>query len=48
LVLGFLALVVWLVPKLFRMAKRGFQSLRNRFRGVKPDHPAPTRTPQLS
>jgi hypothetical protein len=48
LVLGFLALVVWLVPRLFRMAKRGFQSLRNRFRGVKPDHPAPTGTPQLS
>jgi Domain of unknown function (DUF4126) len=48
LVLGFLALVVWLVPKLFRMAKRGFQALRNRFRGVKPDRPAPTGTPQLS
>jgi Domain of unknown function (DUF4126) len=48
LVLAFLATVVWLVPKLFRMAKRGFQALRNRLRGVKPDHPAPTGTPLLS
>jgi len=48
LVLIFVALVVWLVPKLFRMAKRGFQALRNRLRGVKPDQPAPTGTPQLS
>jgi hypothetical protein len=48
LVLAFLATVVWLVPKLFRMAKRGFQALRNRLRGVKPDHPAPSGTPQLS
>ena len=48
LVLSFLALVVWLVPRLFRMAKRGFLALRNRLRGVKPDHPAPTGTPQLS
>jgi len=48
LVLIFVALVVWLVPKLFRMAKRGFQALRNRLRGVKPDQSAPTGTPQLS
>ena len=48
LVLIFVALVVWLVPKLFKMAKRGFQALRNRLRGVKPDQPAPTGTPQLS
>jgi hypothetical protein len=46
LILIFLALVVWLVPKLFRVAKRGFQALRNRLRGVKPDHPAPTGSPQ--
>ena len=46
LVLSFLALVVWLVPKLLRLAKRGFQALRNRLRGVKPDHPAPTGSPQ--
>jgi hypothetical protein len=43
LVLTFLALVVWLVPKLLRFAKRGFQALRNRLRGVKPD---PTGSPQ--
>ena len=36
-VLSFLALVVWLVPKLFRLAKRGFQALRSRMRGTKPD-----------
>src|SRR5712692_2689524 len=48
LVLVFLALIVWLVPKLFRLAKRGFQALRNPLRGVKPDQPAPTGSPQLS
>ena len=41
LVLVFLALVVWLVPKIYRLAKRGFQALRNKMRGVKPDQPAP-------
>lgn len=46
LVLSFLAMVVWLVPKLFRLAKRGFQALRNRLRGIKPDQPAPTGWPQ--
>jgi hypothetical protein len=46
LVLGFLAVIIWLVPKLFRVARRGFRALRNRLRGVKPDHPAPTRSPQ--
>ena len=46
LVLSFLALVVWLVPKLFRIAKRGFQALRNRLRGVKPDHHPPAASPQ--
>ena len=46
LVLSFLALVVWLVPKLFRLAKRGFQALRTRLRGVEPDRPAPTGSPQ--
>jgi hypothetical protein len=45
LVLGFLALMVWLIPKLFRLAKRGFQALRVRLRRAKPDQPAPT--PQL-
>jgi hypothetical protein len=47
LVVSFLALVVWLVPKLYRLAKRGFHALRNRLRGVNPDHPAPTGSPQI-
>ena len=41
LVLVFLAAVAWLVPKIYRLAKRGFQALRNKMRGVKPDQPAP-------
>jgi len=41
LVSAFLALIVWLIPKIFRLAKRGFQALRNKMRGVKPDQPAP-------
>ena len=41
LVLVFLALVALLVPKIYRLAKRGFQALRNKMRGVKPDQPAP-------
>jgi hypothetical protein len=40
LVAVFLALVVWLVPKLFRLAKSGFQMLRSRL-GGKPS-PGPT------
>jgi len=47
LIVSFMVLVVWLVPKLFRLAKRGFQTLRDRLRGVKPDHPAPTGSPQI-
>ena len=47
LIVCFLALVVWLVPKLLRLAKRGLQALRDRLRGVKPDQPAPTGSPQL-
>jgi uncharacterized protein DUF4126 len=47
LVLVFLALVVWLVPKIFRFVKRGFQALRNRMRGIKPDQPASTGPPAL-
>jgi hypothetical protein len=46
LVLSFLAIVVWLVPKLFRLARRGFQALRARLRGVKSDHAPPTGSPQ--
>jgi hypothetical protein len=47
LVLVFLALVVWLVPKIFRFVKRGFQALRDRMRGIKPDQPASTDPPAL-
>lgn len=36
----FMALVIWLVPKFFRAAKRGFQALRDKIRGGKPDHGA--------
>jgi hypothetical protein len=38
----FVALCVWLVPKLFRLAKRGLAALRDKIRGVKPDQSAPT------
>jgi Domain of unknown function (DUF4126) len=47
LVLVFLALVIWLVPKIFRFVKRGFHALRNRMRGIKPDQPASTDPPAL-
>lgn len=33
----FLALAIWLIPKIYRLAKRGFQALRARLRGAKPD-----------
>lgn len=33
LVIGFTAFAAWLIPRLFRLAKRGFQSLRARLRG---------------
>jgi hypothetical protein len=46
LVLIFLALMVWLVPKIFRLAMRGFAALRNRLGGIKPGR-ATTGTPQL-
>jgi Domain of unknown function (DUF4126) len=42
LVLVFLGLVVWLVPKILRLAKRGFQALRDKMRGAKPDQPTPS------
>ena len=41
LVLAFLAVVAWLVPKIYRLAKSGFRALRDKMRGVKPDRPAP-------
>lgn len=36
LVAGFTALAAWLIPKIFRLAKRGFQALRARLRGERP------------
>lgn len=42
LVLTFLALVVWIVPKIFHYAKKGLNALRNKLRGSKPDEPAPS------
>jgi len=36
LVVGFTALAAWLIPKIFRLAKRGFQALRARLRGERP------------
>ena len=47
IVFTFLPFVVWLAPKLFRLAKRGFQALRNRMRGVKADPSASSSSPQL-
>ncbi|MSP41177.1 MAG: DUF4126 domain-containing protein [Deltaproteobacteria bacterium] len=44
LLAGFIALIIWLAPKIFRLAKRGFQALRNKIGGVKPDQPAPSGT----
>jgi hypothetical protein len=47
LIFTFLALVIWLVPKIFRAAKRGFQALRDKIRGDRPDRTTPTgSTPQ--
>jgi len=43
----FVALCIWLVPKIFRLAKRGFIALRDKLRGVKPGPSATTgSTPQ--
>jgi Domain of unknown function (DUF4126) len=39
-VIGFVGLGVWLMPKIFRLAKRGFQALRVRLGGSKPDRTA--------
>ena len=41
LVLTFLAIVAWLLPKIYRLAKTGFQALRDKMRGAKPDQRAP-------
>jgi hypothetical protein len=45
LVFVFLALMIWIVPRIFRFAKRGFTMLRNRLGGIKPGQ-ASTSTPQ--
>jgi hypothetical protein len=45
LVFVFLALMIWIVPRIFRFAKRGFAMLRNRLGGIKPGQ-ATTSTPQ--
>ena len=44
-VIGFVGLGVWLMPKIFRLAKRGFQALRVRLDGSKPDRTAPSAGP---
>jgi hypothetical protein len=46
-VLVFLALAVWLMPKIFQFVKCGFQALRDRMRAVKPDQPTSTNPPAL-
>jgi hypothetical protein len=47
LVLLFLAIVVWLVPKMFRTAKRGFQGLRNRLRESRSGRSSASGSPQI-
>lgn len=44
-VVAFVGLGVWIVPKVFRLAKRGFQALRDRLSGSKPDQTAPNAGP---
>lgn len=38
----FVASIAWLVPKLYRLARRGLQTLRAKMRGSKPDESAPS------
>jgi hypothetical protein len=45
LVLAFVVVIVWLTPKIFRLAKRGFEALRAKIRG-KRDQP-PQRDPTI-
>lgn len=40
LLLTFLVSIVWLAPKIYRLAKRGFQALRAKMRGGRPDQSA--------
>lgn len=45
LVVAFVGLGIWIVPKIFRLAKRGFQALRDRMRGIKRDQTSTTTGP---
>lgn len=47
MVLVFVGLTIWLVPKVFRKAKQGFKALRSRLGGPKPNPPAAAGTAQL-
>jgi Domain of unknown function (DUF4126) len=47
LVAAFIILVIWLMPNLLRLARGGFQALRSRLRGIKPNH-SPSGSPQTS
>ncbi len=50
-VLGFTALAFWLIPRLFRLAKKGFQAIRARLRGDPPNgvvRPSPSIPSSLS
>lgn len=40
LIVAFVGLGFWIAPKVFRLAKRGFQALRNRMRAAKPEQTA--------
>jgi len=42
LIVAFVGLGIWIMPKIFRLAKRGFQVLCNRMRGGKTNHTSPT------
>jgi hypothetical protein len=48
LLFGFLVLVGWLIPKLFRLAKLGFQALRTRLGGARPGPTSPSSSPQIN
>ena len=42
LILTFVGVMIWLAPKLYRLAKRGLQALRSKIRGSKADPSAPS------
>jgi hypothetical protein len=47
MVLVFVGLTIWLVPKIFRKAKQGFKALRSRLGGPKSNPPTAAGTAQL-